>query len=525
MNENSEYTIEQLQFIFDTYDRVVYKSPLYYFLVNNTTFLTGRVFPKQRLWHIIHNITDIPKCKNCNNKVKWDDAQPFVNQQYRKFCCGTCGRVHKDTRAKKIATELDRYGVGRSSIVEKTKQTNLKKYGFEFAIQTDKYKQKKIDTTMARYGVENVSKIKSLMDKREDTNLIKYGVKHAAQQHLPVDVVNKLNDRDWLYDQHIDQKCSIIDIATSLDINYEIITRHLQRYDIPITRYPSSLGEKELFDYVDSICSVDILSNVNNLIPPYQLDIYIPSHKLAIEYNGVYWHSELRGRDKNYHLNKTTKCEELGIRLIHVLESEWIKHPDIVKSRLSTLLGKCKTIPARKTKVAVISAKDTRAFLNNTHSQGCGVSGVVNLGLIYEGELVAIMTFGKSRFNKNYEYELLRFSSRLMHNVVGGAGKLFSHFIKSYRPISIISYADKRWSNGNLYKQLGFNYLHTSKPNYFYFTNRDPYTLLSRTAFQKHKLKDKLAVFDPSLSEWRNMVNNGYNRIWDCGNSVWTYPT
>ena len=134
------------------------------------------------------------------------------------------------------------------------------------------------------------------------------------------------------------------------------------------------------------------------------------------------------------------------------------------------------------------------------------------------------MTIGKPRFSDKYDYELLRFCTLLNTNVVGGASKIFKYFLKTYSPKNIISYADRRWSEGDLYKILGFDFSHNSGPNFYYFKQNDSTEkLFSRIAFQKHKLKDKLEDFDPKLSAWQNMQNHGYDRVWDCGNSVWVW--
>jgi hypothetical protein len=133
------------------------------------------------------------------------------------------------------------------------------------------------------------------------------------------------------------------------------------------------------------------------------------------------------------------------------------------------------------------------------------------------------MTFGKSRYNKNYQYELIRFCNKINTVVTGGASKIFKYFIRNYNPESLISYADLRYSNGALYEKLGFAKLKSSNPNYFYFHKSSTPKLMSRVQFQKHKLKDKLDIYNESLSEYRNMLNNGYDRIWDCGNGVYEY--
>ena len=127
------------------------------------------------------------------------------------------------------------------------------------------------------------------------------------------------------------------------------------------------------------------------------------------------------------------------------------------------------------------------------------------------------MTFGKPRFNKNYEYELIRYATKSGYHVIGGAGKLLSYFEKTYKPKSLVSYADRRWSQGKLYYALNFKLDHISSPNYWYVYGCD---IESRLKYQKHKLSRLLEIYDSNLSEYENMKNNGYRRIYDCGNFV-----
>ena len=128
------------------------------------------------------------------------------------------------------------------------------------------------------------------------------------------------------------------------------------------------------------------------------------------------------------------------------------------------------------------------------------------------------MTFGKTRFSKKYEYEMIRFCNKKFISVVGGASKLYKYFIRNYKPKSVISYANRRYSDGNLYDKLGFKFSHFSTPNYWYFKNNQK--LYSRIMFQKHKLKDLLESYDSNKSEIENMIANNYQRIFDCGNII-----
>jgi len=176
---------------------------------------------------------------------------------------------------------------------------------------------------------------------------------------------------------------------------------------------------------------------------------------------------------------------------------------------------------ARKCIIKEIGNNEYRDFVSINHLQGY-VPMSVSYGLYYKEELLAVMSFGKPRYNKKYEWELLRFCSKLDTRVVGGASKLLHKFINSHSPTNIISYANKRFSEGNLYEKIGFKYLRTS--NYGYFYKKDG-KVHNRSKFMKHKLKNKLDTFDPELTEKQNMINNGYTILFDRGNLVyeWTY--
>lgn len=208
--------------------------------------------------------------------------------------------------------------------------------------------------------------------------------------------------------------------------------------------------------------------------------------------------------------------------MIQIFEDEYKQKIDIVINRLNNLLKLNKNkIHARKCVVKDVNNNIKTDFLIRNHIQG-NTNTSINLGLYYENELVSVMTFSKERLalgNKKAEdgvYELNRFCSIPNSNIIGGASKILKHFIKTYNPKKIISYADRRWSSGDLYEKLGFNFIGNTKPNYWYtnnFINRE-----HRFKYRKDVLEEKLEKYNPDLTEIENMNNNGYIRIWDAGN-------
>ena len=193
-------------------------------------------------------------------------------------------------------------------------------------------------------------------------------------------------------------------------------------------------------------------------------------------------------------------------------EDEWYDRKEIVKSRLSGLFGKNTMIAARKCEVRDVNPHDAASFLNTNHIQGSCTSRW-RLGLYHDGELVALMTFGKSRFEDSIE--LLRYCTRLYTGVTGGASRLFTHFIESHPEIpAITSYADRRWSGPHaFYPKLGFIKDGTTSPSYYYIIGNHRY---NRMRFTKKRLVQE--GFSPELTEHEIMISRKIYRIYDCGN-------
>ena len=292
---------------------------------------------------------------------------------------------------------------------------------------------------------------------------------------------------------------------------------HLQGHGCPLHYKNTSKLEKEVSDYIISLIGEKnvILNSKNILDSKKEIDIFVPSYNLAIEFNGLYWHNELN-KDKDYHLNKTIECNKNGIRLFHIFEDEWIYKQDIIKSMLKNFLHLIDIrIYARKCEIKEVNPKDSKEFLNNNHLQG-NCNGSVKLGLYYNNELISLMVFGASRHfvgSGKEQYELLRFCNKLHTNIIGGASKLFNHFITKYNPSSIISFADRRWSNGNVYNILGFSLYNESKPNYYYIIN-------DKRIYRYNLRKDILVKkynCPKEKSEKQFCLEQKWYRIYDCG--------
>jgi hypothetical protein len=226
-----------------------------------------------------------------------------------------------------------------------------------------------------------------------------------------------------------------------------------------------------------------------------------------------------------YHLDKTNACKNHNIRLLHFYDVEIDNKFDIVGSKILSAIGITPVrIFARNTTVSQPDQLQKRDFLCKNHIQGNDNSKLF-FSLVYAGEICAVMTFGKRKITgSGAGWELIRYASKTNTTIVGGFSKLLTyatpHLIK-YGAKMLFTYADIRLSVGNLYERTGFNHKHNSAPCYWYFKLPNN-TLLHRSGFMKHKLCKKLEYYDDNKTEWQNMKDNNYDRIWDCGQMVFT---
>lgn len=283
----------------------------------------------------------------------------------------------------------------------------------------------------------------------------------------------------------------------------------------------TSAGERALFEFVKLLCP-DAIAGWREHYHKQELDIFIPSMQLGIEFNGLYWHSEsvftANGKDPKSDSKKHAAFAANGIRVIGIFEDEWENQQHIVKSRLTNILGKTKrTIFARKCIIKEVSSTDATQFCNLTHIMGKGRSNR-RLGLYYNNQLVSLMTFTKSNLSRKLvnTWEINRFSSLLDVSIIGGASRLFAAFLKIENPTKIISYADNRWSTGNLYNQLGFKLINNGVPNYWYL-KANLVKRIHRFTLRKNQNDNQL------LTELENRQQQGYNRVWDCGSAKWEW--
>lgn len=340
--------------------------------------------------------------------------------------------------------------------------------------------------------------------------------KHTTETFI--NIANKIHNNLYDYslvklkkiNDYIDIICKKHGVFNQRANNHIHLKNGCPKCDIEKT---SSHAEKDLLEYIKSIYSGEVIENDRKKLSGKEIDVYLPGKNIGFEYHGMWWHLETVV-GKKYHFEKAQRALEKDIQILQIYEYEWENKKEIVKSKIRYLLGLSEKIMARKTKIKKLGVYEKEEFLEKNHIQGNDGSSF-GYGLFLDNILVACMTFGTSRFNKKYDYELIRYCSILNKTVIGGASKLLLNFIKENPNKSIISYADRRWSNGNLYEKIGFKFDGFTDPSFSYF-HINQKKLFNRMNFQKKNLTN-MSNFSENLTEYEIMKLNGYDRIWDAG--------
>lgn len=448
----------------------------------------------QKLWHWVNNIEYYILCE-CGSPVSfnrnWLDG-------YRKACSAKCAQKNESVKEKRAATSLIKYGVDNPSKSESVKNkmfdTNIKKWGFKSTFQNKEVRDKWKENVIEKYGVGHIFQTDGFKIKTKQHYLKKYGVEHQ----LNVEEVK----------QRIKDTC-----MKKYGVSTYLNTEHSRS---SIKKFNRSSYEDEICLWLDSM-GVEYINSDRNILKPNLVDIYIPVCNLAIEFNGIWWHSEIY-KDKLYHYNKTIGCEKMGIHLIHIWEDDWKNRKDILKSIIKNKIGIFSNrIYARKCIIRELNNKETSDFLNDNHVQGYSKYNK-SIGLFFNDELVSLMTFGWRYINGTKQFELLRFCNKINTCISGSASKLFKYYLNNFPCESIISFADRSIFTGNLYKKLGFKFIHHTGVNYWWVVGGIRY---HRFTYNKKKLVKN--GFDPLKTEVEIMHEIGNYRVFGCGQDKWVW--
>ena len=399
---------------------------------------------------------------------------------------------------KRNKTNTEKYGTCNFVNSDKTKKTIIEKYGSveNYNLEMGKRRKERFATASEKFCKEN--------DCSMFCEIFEPCVKHLS---------STLN---WCVEQADVKLLMFENVPYIRNCDIPLINEQLDKVGKNYSH--SSKGEQELIKFIKSICDCDVMENDRKAIYPKELDVYIPSKNIAIEFDGLYWHDEIRTHDKNQQLIKTNLCEEKGIDLIHVFEDDWRDRQEIVKSMICSRLGIYdKKIFARKCEIKEIELSVAKIFFNENHLQGFA-KGNVYLGLFYEDELVQAIIINKKGFHDG-NVELTRMVTKLNTQVIGGFSKLIYYACKKYEILEMVSYVNRAWFNGKGYISSGFEVIGENVPSYYYVVGGNR---IHKSHFRKDKIKsmyDKglLKFYDENKSEHENMLENKIYRIYDCG--------
>lgn len=445
----------------------------------------------------IHLSTAIKLSKKFGIKKDVDEVSDCRKKTcLRKYGTDSCLK-NEEIHAKAVATVREKYGVDNvfssDEIKKKIKDTNLVKYGVEYAMENEEFREK----------------IRKKMNE-------KHGVEYAGQVHTSKKAVAILSTeealREFIQSQYGGEKPTIVEISKDLGCSETAVGHKINTWGMQdLIGWRDFLPEKEIKAFLEGM-NVRFVEHDRSILSGKEIDFYIPSKKIGIEFNGSYWHSEAK-KDPLYHQRKSLLAAEKGVFIFNIFEYEWecpSKKEKILEILRELLLDEdVRRIYARNTVVREVAKEEKKAFLDANHLQGNDRSSIC-YGLYDGGQLVALMSFCKPRFSKTGDWEISRYCSLRNVRVLGGASKLFSHFLKTNTVSGqkIISYSDISKMRGDLYEKLGFVLDHISKPNYVWWKKKEE--IKSRYSCQM-KNEDKI------------MHEQGYKRIFDSGNKVWVY--
>jgi very-short-patch-repair endonuclease len=528
-------------------------------LMEITSFLPEDAPIYVRIWHLRKQIWHHPTCSICRKSTKFDRG----DMDYRRFCSRTCAARDPLTKSRKASSVMDRYGSGTYFHTDDYKRkrletsqerygtthpckspevrariiaTNLERHGHTGSLGDERVRAKGRQTLQERYGVDNPmhvpefakraadgsrraysERLQEILQKRYRTNWDRYGRYDPAQAHLSVQSVDLSYDPIWLAEQN--REYPICYIAKKLGMGTSQLCVRYHSLGVPIINHSISSQHRFLEEHLRSRYDGSILINDRKLLGKQELDILLPDLGIAVEIDGIYWHGERGGgKGSDYHIKKTQACAENGVRLIHIWDIEIDHKLSIVSSRLDNLLGISNRIGARQCQLEEISGVDAARFHDGNHLSG---SAPASLHLALRdpaGELGICISIGRSRYHKSADLELIRLSTRRGLVVTGGLSRLIKELSLRYPGSRLVSYADLRWGVGHGYASAGFEHTGNTGPGYWYVKGSK---IHHRSNFQKKLLAQKLENYDDSLSEWENMINHGWDRIWDCGNAVW----
>ena len=444
-------------------------------------------------------------CGYCNKEFELSRNQKrkYVKDNTVKFYCSTACR----NRAISKNNILERPTIkcaccGKDFILSDDQLTEYNKGKTEFYCSRSciakEHLVKKVDYKQRALTMEKLLEddeyVKNRTQKTQETNLEKYGVINVLQLDDNKEKAKQTKLEKYGNENYNNREKS----AKTYYEHYGDGGHHLRRI---------SKINKKAFDLING-------DEFEFALGKYNYDIKKGNFLIEIDPTFTHnccdtkLHDKYGGLDMMYHYNKSDVARKVGYNCIHVFDwDDW--------NKIKYMLQDKQTLYARKLHIREVSTENTANFINAYHLQGNCRGQEVRFGLYKGNELIEIMTFGKPRYNKNYEWELLRLCTKPEYKVVGGAEKLFKHFIDVISPQSIISYCDFSKFSGEVYTRLGFKQKGSIVPSKHWSRGSQHITdnLLRQRGY------DQLfnANYGKGTSNEELMIEHGWLPIYDCG--------
>lgn len=419
----------------------------------------------------ITSLLDVPK--TCSEKCKREQTRITSRELY-----GT----DVPTQSESVKQKLHDISV-RPDVIQKRKQTSLSHYGVDNPAKN----------LEVRRRISNTVKSDAVQNQIRTTTRSRYGVDYAMQNPTIVEKLSKTMESKYGVPYYcLTEECRAASGHTISRINQQ---------------------------FSDMMNDMSIEHSLELRLETKSFDIAIEKNHILIELNPSYTHSTMPnhwgdGLDVNYHKEKSLLASQHGYHCIHIFDWDNI-------DKILNMLKPRQHIYARKCEIQELSAIMLNTFLTKYHLQGTCKGQTFAYGLFHQRKLIQVMTFGKARYSNKHEYELLRLCTLPGYQVVGGASKLFKHFLKEQNPSSIISYCDLSKFSGDVYTSLGMKLDHINSPACIWSKNSEyiRHSLLLQRGY------DQLfgTHYGKGTSNEELMIENGWLPVYDCGQSVYTW--
>jgi len=433
--------------------------------------------------------------------------------------CPKCSRENQKTKArntllKKAYEDFQKRFASVEDFVRKANETfgNLYDYSRVKEVKATEL----IEVVCPFHGIFSVTPYEHVIKRKRCPKCTEADLSRHFREKRFLEKARNVHADQYDYSE-IHYKNSLAKIAIKCPkhgLFFQLPHNHLSGNGCPACSRQRSSYEEEIRKWLEAQ-GVTILRNFRPEGGKYEIDIFIPSYRVGIEFHGALWHCDRFKKNVYRHRDKMLEAENHQIHLLQIFDFEWMEKKTIIQSILLHRLNR------NRNRIFARNCEFTREFNRNFfvqhHIHGYR-AGRWKGSLVHDGQIVASMICG--RFRHSDKWEIVRYATST--TVVGGFAKLFYRFVEEMNPQQVVSFADARYWKGSVYAHAGFHLVGLTQPNYIYVDKRGN-PVGNRLKFQKHKLKHVLEVYDSSLTEHENCALNGLYRLFDAGHWKWIW--